>query len=327
MLPSTAQSTIVRRRRRARLGWLCGLSSLAVVGLGFAGIGPAHATPAKPLTDWSFYIQSTSTTTAYNLGCNQGTFDADHSDADSEVFLDFGGQISGGTELINGTDVSNGTVESISEQFAYGYWICTGADTTSNLNLAVGTNNSLNVGTSQGETWANVSNAVASWVAGNAGQVSVWGGSDIEPGFGSAPAAIDWSKGFAADSSSLYLNYGSADGCPPFGSCTNGWDQYDVWYVSWGSLPAVASPQIYCSAQGSQWADLSLYGADDQSGPVIFQGPLDQYDLDKTDNYTSAGAWDDLVDDLDGNSSTAQTPPYSLEIHDEVTTSVSTGEC
>jgi hypothetical protein len=323
-------SARVRPLRGSRLAWFCGLVSVAVVGLGLAGVAPAQATPAKPLTDWSFYMQSTSTSTAYTLGCNQGSFDADHSDANSEVFLDFGGQITSpvvGTEYINGTDVSDATIESLSEQFAYGYYICTGTDTTSNLNLAIGTNNSLDVGTSEGETWAGVVNTVSTWVADNAGQVSVWGGSDIEPGFGSASAAIDWSNGFADKTSALYLNYGSADGCPPYGSCNNGWDQYDVWYVSWGSTPATIAPQIYCSAQGSQWADLSLYGADDQSGAIFFQGPLDQYDLDMTDNYTSTGAWDDLVNDLDANSATAQTPPYSLEIHDEVTTSVSTGDC
>jgi hypothetical protein len=320
-------STRDRPRRGSRLAWLSASAALAVVTLGLTGITPALATPTKPITNWSFYILSTNTTTAYNLGCNQGNYDASHSDADSEVFLDFGGQVSGGTELINGIVISNSTVESISEQFAFGYWVCTGADTTSNLNLSVSTNNSIDEGTSQGETWAGIVNTVTNWVADNAGQVSVWGGNDIEPGFGSASAAIDWSNGFGDDTDTLYLNDGSADGCPPFGSCNNGWTQHDVWYVAWGATPAVSSPQIYCSAQGSQWAALSLYGADDETGPILFQGPLDQYDLDTTDNYTSTGAWDDLVNDLDAHSATAWTPPYSLEIHDEVGSSTSTGDC
>jgi hypothetical protein len=313
-------SARVRQRRGSRLAWLSAFTALSVVTLGLTSVTPALATPAKPPTDWSFYISSTSTSTAYTLGCNQGDFDASHSDANSEVFLDFGGQISGGTELINGTDVSNGTIESIAEQFASGYWVCTGADTTSNLNLAIGTNNSLDVGTSYGETWAGVVNTVSTWVADNAGQVSVWGGDDIEPGFGSESAAIDWSNGFGDDTSALYLNYGSADGCPESsygnGGCNNGWDQYDVWYVSWGSAPAVTAPEIYESAQASQWTMICLYGANHQTGEVFYQGPLDENDLDSS-TYTSTQAWDALENDLNAYSSCAQTMPYSLEIHDE----------
>ncbi len=312
--------TRVGPRRGRRLTWLSALAALFVVALSVTGITPALATPTQALTDWSFYVLSTSTTTAYNLGCNQGDYDASHSDADSEVFLDFGGQVSGGTELINATVISNSTVESISEQFAYGYYICTGADTTSNLNLAIGTNNSIDVGTSQGETWAGVINTVTNWVADNAGQVTVWGGDDIEPGFGSESAAIDWSNGFGSDTSALYLNYGSADGCPESsygnGACNNGWNQYDIWYVSWGSAPAVTAPEIYYAANASQWTMICLYGANYQTGEVYYEGPLDQNDLSSSTN-TSAQAWDDLENDLNAYSACAQTMAYSLEVHDE----------
>lgn len=313
-------STRDRPRRGSKLAWISASAAVAVVTIGLTGITPASATPAKPQTDWSFYVLSTSTTTAYDLGCNQGSFDASHSDADSEVFLDFGGQVSGGTELINGTVISNATVESLAENFADGYWICTGADVTSNLNLAVGTNNSIDVGTSQGETWAGVANAVTTWVTDNAGQVSVWGGDDIEPGFGSESAAIAWSNGFGDDTDTLYLNYGSADGCPESsygnGSCNNGWDQYDVWYVSWGSAPAVAAPEIYGSGTASEWTMICLYGVNHQSGEVLYQGPLDENDLN-SGTYTSTQAWDQFENDLNSYSSCAQTMPYSLEVHDE----------
>jgi hypothetical protein len=315
-------SARVRPQRGSRLAWLSAFTALCVVTLGLTSITPALATPAKPLTDWSFYVLSTSASTAYTLGCNQGGFDAGHSDADSEVYLDFGGQISGGTELINGTDVSNGTIESISEQFALGYWACTGADTTSNLNLAIGTNNDIDVGTSEGETWAGVVNTVTTWVADNAGQVSVWGGDDIEPSFGSESAAIAWSNGFGDKTSTLYLNYGSADGCPESsydnGGCNNGWDQYDIWYVSWGSTPAVTAPEIYDTngATASQWEMICLYGANYQSGEVLYQGPQDENDLASGTN-TSTQAWDQLENDLNSHSACAQTMPYSLEVHDE----------
>jgi hypothetical protein len=316
----SSASTRIRLSRGSRLAWLGAFAALSVVALGITGITPALATPAKPQTDWSFYILSTTPSTAYTLGCNQGDFDASHGDINSEVFLDFGGQISGGTELINGDDVTNGTIESISEQFALGYYTCTGTDATSNLNLAIGTNNSLDVGTSQGESWAGVVNTVTTWVADNAGQVSVWGGDDIEPGFGSESAAIDWSNGFGDDTSALYLNYGSADGCPESsydnGGCNNGWDQYDVWYVSWGSSPAVTAPEIYYAANASQWTMICLYGANYQNGEVLYQGPLDEYDLNTSTN-TSTQAWDELENDLNAYPACAQTMPFSLEVHDE----------
>ena len=95
-------------------------------------------------TDWSFYVETTSTTTLYNLGCNQGHFDANNGKSNSAVVLDFGAQNSAntGTTEINGVGISYGTVESLAEQFARGYFICTGADTTSLQSLGVGTNNS-----------------------------------------------------------------------------------------------------------------------------------------------------------------------------------------
>jgi hypothetical protein len=324
MLGTAAIASIrPRRTRGSRIAWAAALASLAIVALQISGIMPAHATPTKPHSAWSYYVLSTSTTTAYNLGCNQGTSDSDNGYSGSLVFLDFGGQTDGrtGTELINGTVISNATVESLAEQFADGYYICTGSDTTSILTLAIGTNNSYyGVDTAGGETWADDVNAVSTWVSDNIGQVVVWGGDDIEPSWSSESAAIDWSNGFADVSDSLYLNYGSADGCPESsydnGACNNGWDQYDVWYVSYGSPPAVTAPQIYYSANALQWTMICLYGANDQSGPVYYEGPLDENDLDSS-TATSTQAWDWLENDLNSYSDCAQTMPYSLEVHDE----------
>lgn len=304
------------------------LAAATVLALGFLAclpVSPAQAAPAKPPTDWSFYILSTSTSTAYNLGCNQGHFDANHGNIDSEVFLDFGGQNSAasGTKLINGTNISNGTVEAIAEQFVYGYWVCTGADLTSYVHFGIGTNNSFySVNSTGGQVWGRVVNAVGSWVSAHAGQAFVWGANDIEPSWSSASGAINWAKGFDSTTGALYLNYGSADGCPQYsssnGGCNNGWNQYDVWYVSWGSPPAITAPEIYTTSgsQARQWAMISLYGAQHQSGRVFYQGPLDEYDLN-TGTNTASAAWTQLWNALNANSATAQTPPFSLEVHRE----------
>jgi len=107
----------------------------------------AFAAPAKPATDWSFYVISSDTQTAYNLGCNQGHFDAGFSPPrNSLVVLDFGKQNSAGTGTVmtfNKLPLTNSQVESIAYQFSLGYWNCTGtADSTSVLTLGIGTNDS-----------------------------------------------------------------------------------------------------------------------------------------------------------------------------------------
>lgn len=132
----------------------------------------------------------------------------------------------------------------------------------------------------------------------------------------------NWVQGFASVSGYDYLDFGSADGCPTNssnnGPCNNGWNQYDVWYVSWGAPPAFPTPEIYYSALAQQWAMISLYGAQHQGsyGTVYMQGPWDEYDLDNS-TLTASQAWTDLWTDLNNNSATKQSMLYSLEIHNE----------
>jgi hypothetical protein len=78
----------------------------------------------------------------------------------------------------------------------------------------------------------------------------------------------------------------------------------------------VASPQIYYQANANQWQEISLYGNQHQSGTVYYQGPWDDHPRN-TSTFTSAQAWAALENALDANAATAQTMPYSLEVHDE----------
>ncbi|HLX38932.1 MAG TPA: hypothetical protein VKR42_00275 [Ktedonobacteraceae bacterium] len=84
-------------------------------------------------------------------------------------------------------------------------------------------------------------------------------------------------EGFSGVNGYDYLDFGSADGCPQYsdnnGSCNNGWNQYDEWYVSWGATPALPTPEIYYDALARQWAMISLYGAQYQHAVVYMQGP------------------------------------------------------
>lgn len=291
--------------------------------------GAQATSQAKPVTDWSFYISTTDPSVAYTLGCNQGSFDANFTPSmNSMVVLDFGGQLSdgSGTLLINGVSVTNAQIEAVAEAFSHGYWYCTGtADLTSTLSLVIGTNNSYyDVGTSGGSTWAGVVAAVAAYnqAQGYNSQVIVDGGNDIEPGWNDPASSEAWANGYAANATSFYVNYGTADGCPSDNAsdaaCDNGWTQYDVWYVSWGAGPARSVPEIYYDVNASQWAMIALYGDQTRGtgGKILFSGPMDEYPLWNNSN-SSAQSWEQLWTALNENPATAQPMPYSLEMHNE----------
>ena len=301
----------------------------------------APAIPAvqtKPATNWSFYMNSSDPKKADGLGCSQGRADkADHQN--SLVILDFGAQASNGSGAYfpgTSTFISNSQIEKVSEAFAHGYWACTG--TSRNLTLALGTNNSgSNVGSSNGKVWSRLVSAVQSYDASHhySDHVLVSGADDIEswcnPGctqHASASAAINWAKGYTSVGN-LYYNFGSVDGCPENSSnntipCAGGWTQYDYWYVSWGNPSALPTPEIYnqTGAQASQWEMLSLYSVQHHGGPLVFQGPLDQHNINGPGccpgtNNTATQAWDQLWTSLHSHRSTAQNLNYSLEIHHE----------
>jgi hypothetical protein len=306
--------------RRPLLGFVLGLllaSLLAVV-----GPRPVFAVPPKPATDWSFYVRTTSNDALYDLGCNQGNYDAAHN-VNSEVILDFGGQASNnaGTLLtVINTYVSYGTVEGLAEQFAKGYYICTGLDRTTVLDLNVGTNNSAYyVDETGGSTWSNVVNAVNNWVNGNnyASQVFVGGASDMEPGYDTQTRTINWINGYAGNHGRYFLDYGSTDGCPQTshnnGGCNNGWNQYGIWYVSWGAGPAWPLPEIYYQSQTNQWVQVDLYGTHSQNSTMSFIGPLDEHDLDSS-TFDGSAAWDSLWNGLSGGGEIASMP-FSAEVH------------
>ena len=280
------------------------------------------AVQAKPTTAWSYYVNSSSISTAYTLGCNQGGSDKTFHQS-SAMFLDFGGQFSNGsgTLMLNGSTISNGQIEAVAEAMAHGYWVCTGSDSTSVLKIGIGTNNSFqDVSYGGGQTWSNVVTAAENSIkiSGYSSQVIMYGADDIEPSWSSAAAAIAWANGFSSVGGHHYFNYGSADGCPQYstgnGGCNNGWNQYDVYYVSWGANAAQATPEIYYSSQAQQWAMIDLY-AHQSLGGMIIEGPLDEHDLN-TSTYTTQGAWNALWTDL-SNAHIAQNFPYSLEVHDE----------
>jgi hypothetical protein len=314
-LPSQVDGNRPERVFRLLLGVLLawGLIVGGVIGL----TSPASANPAKPATDFSFYVR-TGGAAAYGLGCNQGTFDKTRES--SEVVLAFGGQTSDHTGVdLTGIEViePNEWVEWWSEEFARGYYSC--SNSSSILHLGVGTNNDIDTSYTGGVTWGFIVKHVQAYVSQHYGQVVVYGANDIEPGFGSVSGSTAWAQGYDATTSALYINFGSADGCPyqgyvNNGACNNGWHQTDVAALAWGYPNAVSTPEIYNGNQAKQWGYLSAYSSREHTwGQIHFAAPWDEHDLD-TGTYTAQQAWDALYNAC-VNAGVPDTPPYSMEIH------------
>jgi hypothetical protein len=307
--------------------WRVAIITFAVAGLTIGQARLAFATQTKVPTDWSFYVQTTSTTTAYNLGCNQGNFDKSYSPPlDSVVILDFGGQYEdgSGTQMIpNGPKITNAQIQTFAESFAQGYWICTGSDTTSVLQLGIGTNNSYyGVDSTGGTNWQNQVLTIKNYVQaqGWQSQVSIGGANDFERGFHANYADVKaWMDAFVLNYLSWFVNYGSCDGCSWTRSndvCQGSWCQHGYYYLSWGASPAYATPEIYVNGNQQQWQMISLYGATHAGtiGEILFSGPFDGEALYPGD-YSSTNAWNVFWNRLNGDSRTACNFTYSLEIH------------
>ena len=283
-----------------------GLIAFVLMAIGIVAVAAPASASSMPPTDWSYYVTKLDTSTAATLGCNQGKYDASHGNVDSTATLDFGGQNSGntGTYLtFSDTSVSYSAIESYAKNFAYNYWICTGSDTTSYLTMSLGTNNSAYyVNSTGGASWAAAVNNVISYMN-NYGQVTTWGANDMELDWAGYSATASWESGYAGHTSALYNDYGDAAGCPPYGSCDNGWTQHDVYQVAWGDAPAEATPEIYYTSQGNEWVSVS-----NNQGRITFWAPWDEYDLDNS-TLTAAGAWSALQ--CDGSQSCL----YSMQIH------------
>jgi hypothetical protein len=124
--------------------------------------------------------------------------------------------------------------------------------------------------------------------------------SDMEPSwdtFGDTSGLVDGanSSGYGY----LYLDYGSADGCPESGTggnCNNGWDVHDVGYVSFEG-EAVPAPEIYSSALADQWTVVRKNWGDSYSfwavlGSTASAAPSEWNDLN---NLNSGLVGSDLI--------------------------------
>ncbi|MGH3528993.1 MAG: hypothetical protein ACRDQ6_17015, partial [Pseudonocardiaceae bacterium] len=317
---------------RKHLAMMSGIAiSLAAAGAVLIPASPAFAAQTQAHVDTAFYVTTTDASTIETDACNAAANDAPG--AARLTVLDFGAQYSDGSgtkPAPNGlsgepTKLTIAQIETLAEDYALYWWGCT--NDTSTLDLALGTNNSTASGgigwvsTAGGQAWANVVNDVQNWVQNNVGQVIVDGANDFEPAFGPSSSATDaenWANGYSnAGTSTNYYDFGSADGCSKTAHsntyCTNGWYQYNAWYVSWGASAAYPLPEIYYASNAQQWTQVSYFGATGEGGRIDIQGPMtDQNDLNPT------VAWNDLWNGLNTPGyPTAQNLTYEDKIYYE----------
>lgn len=287
------------RRTRATLlgGLLCGIGLLgmaATAGVATAypaapGTAGPHVTAAAtfPPVTYSRYVTASN---MYTMGCNQGHASDSQGQPTQLVLLNFGDPgwdsngVFGAWDNGLGGFVSNATIEANVKNYMSGFWTCTVAGSKSFMNVAPGvTNHGSGINSSNnralGVAWGNMIKDLNSWITskGYQHQLDALGSADFEPGYGAVSNALAWADGFGS-TGAYYYDFGSADGCPPYGSCNNGWTQADEYKLAWGNPTALATPQIYNSAMAQQWAQISQWGAQHSSaGKIVFSAALSQY--------------------------------------------------
>jgi hypothetical protein len=272
---------------------------------GILGATPSLANSQPTPVENSYYVVTTSNTTLQNLGCNEANTNINNN-RDSKSIIDFGGQDGNGNLVEkNGTVISDGTAAWLAEWFAYGYYSCLyNRGGTQNIQIGLGTNSSYSVSGATGTDFANnviapfysyVVNSTAAEVAEAADDIEL----DPSQGWAGPGPTTDWVNSYAAAAPTggfeVLTDYGSADGCPPYGSCLGGWTQSQVYYVAWGCSICYVAPEIYVNpppgppAQAQQWNAINSAGG----GGMLPDGPLDEYPLDHSTN-TPSQAWSEL---------------------------------
>ena len=258
------------------------------------------------------------------------------------VVLDFGSPVitngQYGTDLFWMAAVNTTQIKGAVENFGRGYYICAGADRSSQIYVGIGTTNyeytnswSTSTARGHGVAWAQMVNDVNSWLVTNgySSQVHAVGAVDIEPAWNTVAFSRAWIDGYDAANLYYYYDFGTADGCatrsdPNRITCANGWTREDVWYKAYGTRPAFPLPEIYNTrgANAEQWALISLYSVNTRGYLVEFHGELTQWQACQqsgasqcfgVDNLPSTG-WLQLYNELKKDSRTFYTPRWSSDM-------------
>jgi hypothetical protein len=245
---------------------------------------PVIAKPPRlpPAPTTSRYIGINDSSVLQQQGCNQAT-----QGEYGLVVLDFGaptGTSSNtyGATLFGAGPVYTSQIKSLVQAFLQGYWSCSTASQaitvsvgTSNCSLGIGTGEcplgGTNVTYGHGHAWAYLIKELSDWVliSGYSSREAIVGGSDIELNWNYASVTKDWVLGYLSVYQSVsgarpYYNYGTCDSCPydehPTWLPPHDWTHGDIWFVSWGALPAHPLPEIYATdgQHAAQWYTVAL---------------------------------------------------------------------
>lgn len=249
----------------------------------------------------SHYLDTTSTSVLYNLGCQKGLSDLNAPGIqDSIIILDFGQPWGNDGEY--GTRVfdydnnfrSNAQIGLAVQQFGKGYFICSGSDNLSKLTIGIGTSNYgttwFRTGTNSadhGREWALMVAEVSEWMVaqGYSSQVSVAGAIDIELSWNTYEITWPWVHAFDQNDQSKYVYYdfGACEGCPtrlnPTPYMPEGWSLFNVWKIAWGNGAVWPLPLIYAESgvNARQWAWLSKYSHETFRAAMYFPGLMTQH--------------------------------------------------
>jgi hypothetical protein len=246
------------------LGWMASWLALAVVCLSPFPARPAaarHPEWSEVSVTQSYYVATESTTALNHLGCDTAT-----KGREGRMTLFFGSPVEvGGTfgATLFGAYATTTGVRDLVRAFIRGYHGC--ASGAIFMRLGVGISNCLIGGASatvcqsspaetwvrdHGEAWGLMVNGLRTWVVNNGynARVAIYAGWDMEPSWSSFARADAWMHGFdfdAPNGAALHANF-SADGCPPYGSCSNGWTQFRMWHESWEHISKLALSADLC---------------------------------------------------------------------------------
>jgi hypothetical protein len=305
------------------------LTAIVLSVIAAAAVPDASASaPAPPPVTTSHYMSTVDPGRAYNMGCFQAT-----RNISGITVLSFGRPMydamskSYGVNLYHANFTPIARIQFAVEAYLDGYWNCMPPASSETLQLGVGTTNYSYEGPAKagwvtrehGIAWARMIVALENDVRakGYAAHLTVLGADDMEPSWSPAQATRAWVDGYASVTRIPLVNFGSADGCPPYGTCNNGWTPEDVWYVSEGSGVSETFPEIYTASgsQAKEWYNLSLYGAIHHNRPIHFLGAWTQYQAaDLCCTLDPQEAFAQLSSALDADPRTAQTLQYASDI-------------
>ncbi len=219
---------------------------------------PGNMTTSRYVT-WLTGDKNVSKEQAYSVACSQAS-----TERPGVVILGFGRQLPEGVSQFRGRRSPKSLDEVRETLVSYARGLSECSKSLGEWSLVAQTSNDhledAALGFQQGKVWASMISDVSGAMP---TAVSLYGGSDIEPSWGSYEAALAWVEGFYSVISGRLILGPSADGCPKTGGdggCNNGWSAAKMANLVWGVDSSTRLyPQIYHhrGAQAMQWANIA----------------------------------------------------------------------